>query len=218
MIELGAESRRGRFLVREGIDGSGTTTHTRLLSKALERRGVSVCQTAEPTGGPVGSLIRQVLERRLAVASTRGPRPFAWTTMALLFAADRLDHVDSTIGPALRAGDTVVCDRYDLSSLAYQSLSAPEPDAALTWIRELNARAPRPDLTIVLDVSAEVAASRRKERGGKEQLFEADDFQRRLAEKYLQAARLLAGDRIVHVDADGEIEVVAGRILGAVDG
>jgi dTMP kinase len=215
VIELSDESRRGRFVVLEGIDGSGTTTHTGILSKTLSRRGTAVCRTAEPTGGPVGSLIRQVLERRLTVQSARGPRPFAWSTMALLFAADRLDHLDSTIVPALRAGQTVVSDRYDLSSLAYQSLGAPDADAALGWIRQLNSRALRPDLVIVLDVPAAVAAARRRARGGREQLFEADDFQRRLADLYARAEQLLPGDRVVHVDADAEVEQVAARVAEA---
>ena len=127
MSQLESNSRRfpGVFVVVEGIDGSGSTTHTKLLGKALRQRGLKVVETCEPSAGPIGALIRQVLQRRLFVADASGPREFAWSTMALLFAADRMDHLDSTVVPALREGAVVLSDRYDLSSLAYQSVTAP---------------------------------------------------------------------------------------------
>jgi len=151
----------GLFIVIEGIDGSGSTTHSKLLAKALRQRGIRVAETCEPSGGPIGGMIRQVLQRRLFVADAAGPRAFAWSTMALLFAADRMDHLDSTVVPALRDGAVVISDRYDLSSLAYQSATAPTGEKVVSWIRELNARAIRPDLTIVIDVPPEVAEERR---------------------------------------------------------
>ena len=123
--------------------------------------------TCEPSTGPIGSLIRQVLQRRLFVPDATGPRNFDWSTMALLFAADRMDHLDSTVVPALRAGSVVISDRYDLSSLAYQSVTAHNGSDPIPWIRQLNAQALRPDLTIVIDVPAEVAEERRRTRGGR---------------------------------------------------
>src|SRR5215208_5930139 len=88
---------RGRFIVVEGVDGSGSTTHTKLLAKALRKRGHKVHITCEPTTGPIGALIRQVLQKRITMPGESGPRSLAWSTMALLFAADRLDHLDSEI-------------------------------------------------------------------------------------------------------------------------
>ncbi|MGE0324298.1 MAG: dTMP kinase [Polyangiaceae bacterium] len=202
----------GRFIVLEGIDGSGSTTHTKLLSKALRKDGHEVRTSCEPTGGPVGGLIRQVLQRRLMVADGDTVRPFAWSTMALLFAADRLDHLDSLILPALQDGAIVLSDRYDLSSLAYQSATAPGGAEVVPWIRELNARAMRPDLTIVLDVSADVAEERRGRRGGAEELFEKREIQARLARLYLEAEALVPGDKLVHVPGDGEIDSTAALI------
>lgn len=207
---------RGRFIVIEGIDGSGSTTHGKLLSKSLKQRGHEVALTCEPTAGPVGGLIRQVLQKRVHVMAEHGPRTFSWSTMALLFAADRIDHLESEIIPALRAGVWVISDRYDLSSLAYQSVTAPSPEKVIPWIRQLNVHALRPDLTIVLDVPAEVAAERRGSRGSKEELFEKSELQKRLAAVYAEAETLVPEDPLVHVSGVGEVADVARRVLEAV--
>lgn len=206
----------GLFVVVEGVDGCGSTTHSRQLAKALRSSGREVVLTCEPTNGPIGGLIRQILQRRLVVADVSGPRGFAWSTMALLFAADRLDHLDSVVIPALRDGAIVVSDRYDLSSLAYQSATAPDGEEVLPWIRELNARALRPDLTIVIDVPAEIAEERRRNRGGVEEVFENRALQERLVQVYAQAETLVPGDRLAHVSGVGEQPVVAARLLAAV--
>lgn len=206
----------GVFVVLEGIDGSGSTTHTKLLGKTLRQRGLKVVETCEPSAGPIGSMIRQVLQRRLFVADAAGPRAFAWSTMALLFAADRMDHLDSTVVPALREGAIVLSDRYDLSSLAYQSCTAPNGDKVVPWIRELNAAALRPDLTIVLDVPVEVAEERRRARGGVEEMFEARDLQARLASVYADAERLVPDDRLAHILGVGAVSDVAANVLNAV--
>jgi dTMP kinase len=206
-----------RFIVLEGIDGAGTTTQARRLAEALERAGETVCRTCEPTSGPVGRFIRQALQGRLTGKDGTEPHSLPWSAMALLFAADRVDHVESTILPALRAGQTVVSDRYTLSSLTYQSLTSPEGEASVGWIRELNARAVRPDLTIVLDVSEDVAAVRRAARKGPAEIFEVSELQRRLAAAYERAESFVPHDRVLHVP-DGPPDVVAERIWAAVRG
>jgi dTMP kinase len=215
---VSASERRfpGVFIVLEGIDGSGSTTHTKLLGKALRQRGLKVVETCEPSPGPVGALIRQVLSRRLFVADATGPRSFAWSTMALLFAADRMDHLDSTIVPALRDGAVVLSDRYDLSSLAYQSVTAPGGEKVVPWIRELNAAALRPDLTVVIDVPVEVAEERRRSRGGIEEMFETRELQTRLCAVYGHAEQLVPDDRVAHVTGVGAVSDVAASILNAV--
>jgi dTMP kinase len=109
-----------------------------------------------------------------------------------------------------------VSDRYDLSSLAYQSVTAPSGERVLPWIREVNACALRPDLTIVIDVPAEVAEERRGQRGGTEEIFEARDIQRRLAAVYKQAEQLVPNDRLAHVSGEGPVEEVGQRVLEAV--
>jgi dTMP kinase len=206
---------RGRFIVLEGIDGAGTTTQLERLARTLEARGVTVHRTCEPSTGPVGGLIRQYL--RHTIRDEAGtPRAVSWDTMALLFAADRVDHVCSEVEPMLAQGTWVLSDRYDLSSLAYQSATAPS-DEVVGWIRELNARALRPDLTLVVDVPAELAAQRRGARGGSEELYEKQELQQRLADVYASAERLVPGDRLVHVPGAGSPDEVAARVLAAVD-
>ncbi len=206
----------GLFVVVEGIDGCGSTTHAKLLAKAIKSRGPEVVLTCEPSTGPIGGLIRQVLQRRLFVPDATGPRNFAWSTMALLFAADRMDHLDSTVAPALRAGSVVISDRYDLSSLSYQSVTAHNGSESIPWIRELNTQALRPDITIVIDVPAELAEERRRNRGGVEEMFEAREIQAKLATVYARAEELVPSDRVLHVLGVGEVQEVASRIFETV--
>lgn len=206
----------GLFIVLEGIDGCGSTTQVKLLGEALRSRGAEVVLTCEPSSGPIGSLIRQALQRRLLAPDTGAPRQLDWTAMALLFAADRMDHLASTVIPALRAGSVVISDRYDLSSLAYQSVTAHGGADPLPWIRTLNAHALRPDLTLVIDVPAEVAEERRRARGGVEELFEARELQARLATVYARAEQLVPGDRVLHVSGVGDSAEVAWRALETV--
>jgi dTMP kinase len=202
-------------VVLEGIDGSGSTTQARRLVARLKSAGHDAVLTCEPSSGPVGTLIREALEHRLH-GDAGAARSLAWTTLALLFAADRTDHLHATVLPALGRGATVVSDRYDLSSYAYQTASAGAPGAALAWIRELNRHAVRPDLTLVLDVSAEVAERRRNHRGQQAELFEVPELQRRLAASYARAEELVPGDRLLHIDGEAQVEEVEASIWSAV--
>jgi dTMP kinase len=118
--------------------------------------------------------------------------------------------------PALRDGSVVVSDRYLLSSLAYQSATAPEGSSVVPWIHEVNARAQRPDLTVVIDVPAEVAEARREGRGGTAEVFETRALQERLVSIYAKAETLVPGDRVVHVSGVGEASEVSARVLESV--
>jgi dTMP kinase len=137
--------------------------------------------------------------------------------MALLFAADRLDHLEAEILPNLMDGVTVISDRYDLSSLAYQSATAQEDGAeVLSWLRSLNRHARRPDLTLILDVPPEIAAQRRRNRAQASELYELDELQRRLADAYRGAEALLPEDRIVHIDGSRTIPEIAEELAGII--
>jgi dTMP kinase len=204
---------RGKFVVLEGIDGSGTTTHVARLADRLRGQGVTLRTTREPSDGPIGTLVRQVLTGRVVVPGGRAPN---WTTMALLFAADRMDHVEAEIEPWLASGGLMIGDRYDASSLAYQSVSSGSGGAdAVEWIRALNRFCRRPDLTIVLDVLPEEATRRREQRGEAAQLYEQSEVQRALAVFYRDLAKHLPNDRIVLVDAGGAIDDVHQRVYEA---
>jgi dTMP kinase len=201
----------GRFLVLEGLDGAGTTTQSRLLGERLRAAGRKAHVTAEPSGGPVGSLLRQVLQKRINGGAGDGFDPHA---LALLFAADRLDHLSAEVLPRLAAGEDVVSDRYTLSSLAYQSVTT--GDAA--WVEEINGRARAPDLTIFLRVRPGMALGRRRGAGTTPELYEVDAFQRQVALSYERAVSSLqaAGQRIEVLDGEQPVEVVAeavGRLV-----
>jgi len=194
----------GRFIVLEGIDGSGTTTQAARLVASLRAAGHEVVGTREPSDGPLGVLLRQALTRRLVGLSDRA--------LALLFAADRLDHLASVVEPALADGKVVVSDRYVLSSLAYQGMRMP-----LGWVEGLNAAARPADLTLYLAVDPRTAARRRLGRGGTTELFDADEVQRAVAQAYGRVVRKHArAQHVVQVDGRAPPDEVAREILSRV--
>lgn len=198
-----ADNGGGRFIVIEGIDGAGSTTQAQRLVDWLNAIDLRSVLTAEPTRGPVGALLRQVLAgRTLARTPDSSTRPVHNDVVALLFAADRMDHLDCEVLPWLAAGAQVVSDRYYHSSLLYQSLAGD-----LDWIRMLNSHARTPDVTYVLDLSAQQAAGRRQQRSLVE-LYEQDELQRRLAAGYRTLPDLLPDETIVLVDGSASVEAV----------
>lgn len=209
-------SSTGRFIVVEGIDGSGSTTQAQRLVAELERAGVRARFTCEPSSGNVGALIREALGHRLR-DSAGEPVALDWVTLALLFAADRADHVHRMVLPTLAKGEWVVSDRYDLSSLAYQSVTSGGAADVLPWIRALNSKVLRPDLTIIVDVNAATAARRRHTRGADAELFEVPEIQERLASVYRNAEILVPHDRVAHVDGERDIASVAAEIWSRVE-
>ncbi len=202
----------GRLVVLEGIDGSGTTTQIARLAERLRGVSVPVRVTREPSDGPVGTLVRQVLTGRVVVPGGLAP---GWATMALLFAADRMDHVESEIEPFIATGGVVLSDRYDASSLAYQSVSSGGSKDAVEWIRSLNRYVRRPELTIVLDVPPDLASERRLQRGEAAQLYDQSEVQRALAEFYRDLSRHMPANRIVVVDGSGPVGDVQDRVWKA---
>ena len=207
----------GLFVVLEGVDGAGTTTHTELLARALRKKGLPITTTREPSDGPIGMLIRQILTGRVVVPGISGNRPSSWTTMALLFGADRMDHLEATVHPNLMDGVTVISDRYDYSSVAYQSVTGGGEPETVQWIREINRHARRPDLTIVLDVDPATSARRRAARASGVEIFDDQELQAQLAAFYREIDAHFPGDNIVHIDASRTIEEVAAVVLHAVE-
>ncbi len=203
-----ARPRRGMFVVLEGLDGAGTTTQAQRLADRLRARGRLVHVTAEPSSGPVGGLVRQILTRRVGGAAPG--ESFDPAALALLFAADRLDHVAAEIEPRLAAGWDVVSDRFTLSSLAYQSVACGE----LGWVEEINQRALAPDATLFLEVSPRTALRRRFAASATREIFEVPAFQRRVARAYLDAiARLRAsGQRVEMIDGERPVEEVTAAL------
>lgn len=202
--------KRGAFIVLEGLDGAGTTTQLERLSAALRAEGHRVFATREPSDGPIGTSIRQALTGRLGLPQGRGP--LTPETLALLFAADRMDHLAAQVEPALERGEIVICDRYVLSSLAYQGSSLP-----MEWVGTINGRALAPDLTLFVSVDAATAARRRSVRGAAEELYEADEAQRRILKQYEKALKSKAvKGRVVRIDGGRPIDEVTTASLAAI--
>lgn len=195
------------FIVLEGIDGSGTTTQLDRLVRHLGSRGRSATATREPSTGPIGRLLRELLrgEHRHADGS-----PIDGRAMALLFAADRRDHLAREIEPALAAGTDVVSDRYLLSSLAYQAVEADR-----RWVRLLAEGVRQPDLTILLDVPVAVAAERRRRAGRLAERYEDDVILERVASVYRELSRI--EPRVEVVDGTLTVDGVTRAIAGIVD-
>jgi dTMP kinase len=193
---------RGRFIVLEGADGVGTTTQSQALAALLKKRGRRVHITCEPSTGIIGRLIRGSLNRAV-------DHPHDRKALALLFAADRLDHVSREIEPQLAAGVDVISDRYVLSSLVYQSLDAP-----LDWVESINEHAPKPHATVLMTLPPEVALKRLAARKGRD-IFEDDTSQLRVHARYTELASVV---HAMIVDGNAPVEAVTERILAVLDG
>lgn len=204
---------QGKFIVIEGIDGAGTTTQAAKLYTSLSKFELPVHVTEEPSTGPIGSIIRQVLHGRLLSLGRSGLKPFSWNIMALLFAADRLDHIETEILPNLQDGINVISDRYVYSSLVYQAVTS-GMEGSLEWIKALNKFAPIPDIVFFLNVSPEEAKRRRMLRKIGYELYEDEQLQVKIAEKYMEILKEpLSGEQIFIVDGNKGIDEIAEIIL-----
>jgi dTMP kinase len=196
----------GRLVVIEGLDGAGTTTQAHRLVAHLNGHGRKAHLTREPSDGPVGLLLRQMLTGGHAIPGQK----LSQGTFGLLFAADRLDHIQREVEPKIAAGATVVSDRWYHSSLAYQGTGADRD-----WIAQLNSRALRPDVTVFLKVRPEVAAKRRASAGRTQELFENLEMQREVDAGYRAtiAELIAAGETIETVDGEMSEDQVFAAIL-----
>lgn len=199
---------KGKFIVLEGIDGSGKSSQIAPLVRRLEELGVPCRDTREPTGGPVGSLIRQIFTGRVT-ADNR--------VIAALYAADRVDHLVNEVDglcAAIDQGITVVSDRYYFSSYAYHSV-----DVDMDWVIQANsisAQLLRPTLTVFLDVPVETALERIHQNRFVEEIFDQEDRLRKTRELYFRAfERLKNVENVAVVDGVGSPEQVAQRVWAA---
>ncbi len=185
------------FIVIEGLDGAGTTTQLTRLQAALQQVGATAMATREPTAGPIGRIIRQTLGREASAPSVN--------SLPWMFAADRSDHLERTVEPALARGEYVVSDRYVPSSLAYQSLTLPLED-----VFALNARFRVPDLLIFVRVPVDVCMQRIGGRDQKREIYEQTDALTAVSNAYDAVLQRLGerGDPIVEVDGTQSMDAV----------
>ena len=194
--------KRGTLIAFEGVDGSGKSTQIALLAAALRERGCAALQTFEPTNGEMGKRIRAMARSGEAVPPET---ELAW------FVADRREHVEQVIEPALSAGTWVLTDRYTLSSVAYQGargLSARE------ILRASEADFPHPDLALIFEIDVPLGLSRVRERGGvADPEFENQKFLEEVAAVFASLERAY----IERIDAQGEVAAVHSRVMGVID-
>lgn len=200
----------GRFIVFEGIDGAGKTTHIALLAEWLRAQGRQVAVTAEPTDSETGRMLRRALS---------GAVPSSACELATLFVLDRIRHnadPAAGIGALLAAGSDVICDRYYYSTLAYQG-SETDPD----WVARMNLDCPairHPDLCFFLDLTPEESLARIEARGEAKEIYETKEKLAAVRAKFREVFdRLRSSDRIVTVSAAGSIAETQALIRQALE-
>jgi dTMP kinase len=202
---------RGRFITFEGGEGSGKSTHIKILAERLNAAKVRAIVTREPGGSPGAEIIRHLVLS--GMGKLLGP-----DAETLLFAAARDDHVRTIIKPALNQGIWVLCDRFSDSTRAYQGSLGKVAPAVLNAMERVTIGDLKPDLTIILDVPVEVGMRRTaKRRGtGTPDRFEAEDlkFHQELRDAYRQIAAI-DPQRCVLIDANADANTVAAKVWAA---
>lgn len=198
-------SKKGKFIVFEGIDGSGKTTQINLLKQKIENTGTKCLETHEPSDGPVGVMIRQCLTGRMKMDEA---------ALAALFAADRLDHINNSVNglkSKIDEGISIISDRFVLSNYAYQSVKAP-----LEWVMELNRISLdtlRPDCHIYIDVDPEITLDRMQNGRFQTELFENKKRLTEVRNRYLELIeKLKETENIIVIDGNNSIEDISAEI------
>jgi len=181
------------FIVFEGIDGAGKSTQARLLKEWFEGEGYEVVLTKEPTDTAFGKLIRRLVLMGGKEGIIDGAK-ISPDSEALLFAADRAEHVHRLIEPSIKEGKTVISDRYFYSSLAYQWARGLD----LQWLIDLNRFAPRADLVVLLDLPVEESVKRLRGRKVKSEFDRIVELQKKVRSNYLKLRELFPEIKVVN--------------------
>lgn len=186
------------FIVFEGIDGSGKSTLIKNIAEKLEYANKKVHITSEPTSFNVGKEIRTLLK-------SGNDSDASHRIMALLFAADRLNHIENDVFPAVKRGEIVLCDRYKLSSMAYQSVRN-----EMSWVESLNKFAVNPNLTFFVSVSVDNALKRIDSRLETREIFEKRDFLEKIDANYDFLIKKYKSEMSVEIlDGNDSAEIIA---------
>lgn len=193
--------RKGSLIVFEGIDGTGKSTQLSLLHESLSKAGYSVVTTREPTQGKYGQRIRELYGNRNTVSREEELE---------LFILDRKDHINSFLSPQLNDKKVVLCDRYFLSTIAYQGAAGLDID----FLKKSNDFAPKPDLALLLQLPPHASTSRiTKDRGDTLNDFE----QLESLKKVEKIFNTLSFPYIHRIDADRSIKDIHNEIYGVVE-
>ena len=208
-------ARTGRFVTLEGGEGAGKSTQIARLRRRLRQSGEIVVTTREPGGSPRAEFLRSVILDGTA-------RPFGPFAEALLFASARADHLATTIRPALRRGDWVLCDRFTDSTRVYQGVLGAVPEPTIRALERVSASDATPHLTLILDVPAKLGLARAQHRrelaGESVDRFEGEDlaYHSRIRTAFLAIAAA-EPERCRVIDASGAAESVETLIWQAVE-
>lgn len=196
---------KGKFIVFEGIDGSGKSTQIALLKKRLEEKGIPVYLTREPTDGPYGAMLHTIMTGRLDACPE---------TIAAMYVADRMDHIKNSRNGLLKKleeGMTVISDRYYFSSYAYQGAHM-----SMDYVIMANsvcAEALKPDLHLFLDLEPEVSFKRISENRTDFEIYEKLDNLKNTRDKYFEAFdKLKDSEKVAVINADRTVEELSEAI------
>lgn len=185
---------QGKFIVFEGLDGSGQSTQAELLKTYLAKeKKKKVIATKEPTQGEIGLLIRQVLQHKVTLPPE---------ALQLLFCADRSCHLEHEIIPALKNGRWVICDRYVFSTIAFGALKL-----NINWLTTLNENFLMPDVTLLLKVKPGICIERIDKNRGKREFFEQEEILKKVWNNYIKLTKKFKN--IFVVDGEQSIEKVS---------
>jgi len=205
-----APADRGLFITLEGGEGAGKSTQAQAVAKQLRKRRFVICVTEEPSRTWVGRTVRSLLSQPEGEAA-----PLAPLAELFLFEADRAQHVNQIIRPALTRGEMVICDRFTDSSLAYQGFGRGIDLALIRTLNDVATGGLKPDLTLLLDVAPEIGLSREGDQfdvTGREHL----EFHKRVREGFLQLAKE-EPDRFVVIDATFPLAELLRHSMAAVE-
>lgn len=194
---------KGLFITFEGVDGCGKTTQINLLSEYLQKQGYEVLLTREPGGKGLGEKLREILLNYDGEVSDR--------CESFLFLADRAQHIDTIVNPAVQQGKIVLCDRHTDSTVAYQGYGRGLDIETINNLNSIATNGRKPDLTFIFDIDTETSMKRigknqdRMESAGIE-------FQTKVRNGYLEIAKQ-EPERVKVIDATKSIEEIHGNVL-----
>lgn len=198
MSKMRKNSFQGKFIVFEGLDGSGKTTQAKLLASYFQDSGQDTLLTCEQTKGPIGRLISKALVKEIDLPAQ---------SLQLLFVADRVDHLAKEIIPALKSGKMVISDRYFWSTVAYGSLGLNRD-----WLVNLHRYCLRPDLVVFIKTSPDTCLDRIEKRGKGKSIFEAKKKLARVNKTYYWLIERFA-DRSIVVDGNVSPRIIAQNVV-----
>ena len=193
---------RGKFITLEGIEGSGKSTNLEVIKNLLDNNNIKYIVTREPGGGPLGPHLRELLLNK--------DNSISPSVEMLLMMADRKDHVDNLIEPNLTKGNWVISDRYLDSTIAYQGGGRQLNLNLITALSE-ELKLPTPDLTLLFDLSVDLALERAKKRSELDRFErEPKEFHSRIRHSYLEQASI--NNRIKIIDSSKDIKSVSMQV------